>query len=412
MKIGFFTDAYFPQVNGVVTSVYETARELRRKGHEVFIIAPKYPNYEDEDKFVIRLSSVLVWKKLNIRLATHLPDKTLLSLYGHKFDIIHVHGVGTISLLGLEIAGFRDVPAVLTYHTLWSKYSHYVLGGMLLTPKTIERMSKILCNRFNAIIAPSNRAKEELLSYGVKRSISVFPTGLNFDKFKDVEKGYLRKRLGIKSEDKILLYVGRLGKEKSVDFILHAFKLVYVENKKSVLIIVGEGPDRKELERLASDLGLKERIYFLGNIELGKMPLVYADSDLFVFASQTETQGICVLEAAASGLPVVVVKDSALDNLNIDGNMGFVVSPNQEIFIQKITKLLKDNILRRQFGENAREIVKKNFRIEHLVDELLVYYEKVLGDYKPRGRMLGKINRATLAPLLRVTSAINKFLNS
>lgn len=412
MKIGFFTDAYFPQVNGVVTSVYETARELRKKGHEVFIIAPKYPNYKDKDKFVIRLSSVLVWKKLNIRLATHLPDKTLLSLYGHRFDIIHVHGVGTISLLGLELAGFRDVPAILTYHTLWSKYSHYVLGGILLTPKTIERMSRILCNRFDAIIAPSVRAKEELFSYGVKRPISVFPTGLNFDKFKKVEKGYLRKKLGIESEDKILLYVGRLGKEKSVDFILHSFEMVCGQNKKAVLVIVGEGPDRKELEKLALDLGLKEKIYFLGNIELEKMPLVYADSDLFVFASQTETQGICVLEAAASGLPVVVVKDSALDGLNIDGGMGFAVSPNQEIFAQKITKLLKDDNLRKQFGKNAKKIVRKNYKIEHLTNELLSYYEKILAGYKPRGKMLGKINRATLVPLFRATSAINKFLNS
>src|SRR3989338_9237974 len=111
MKIGFFTDAYFPQINGVATSVYEITRELKKRGHEVYIVAPKYPNYiDDKNENVIRLSSISVYNQLNLRVATHLPEKNLLNLYKRKFDIIHAHGGGTVSLIGFEIAKIRRIP--------------------------------------------------------------------------------------------------------------------------------------------------------------------------------------------------------------------------------------------------------------------------------------------------------------
>ena len=412
MKIGFFTDAYFPQVNGVTTSVYETAKELRKNGHEVFIIAPKYPNYKDEDKDVIRLSSMPLIKKINVRLGTHLPEKSLFKLYRKKFDIIHGHNGGTMSLLGLEVAVLQKIPFVFTYHTLLNKYAHYLWEGLVLRPKMIEIGSKIFCNQCNAVIAPAQKIKDILLSYGVKKPIFILPTGLDIKKFEGVDDGYLRKRLHLKKSDKILLYVGRLGQEKSVDFIVKAFKRVLKKNKNVVLVLVGDGHERGTLESLALDLGIKEKIFFTGNIISKDMPRVYKDSDIFVFASQTETQGLCVLEAAASGIPAVVIKDAAFENLAIDGKTGFSVPANLEVFAEKVAELLKDDNLRQLFGKNAKEMVKNNFGSDYLTRELLQTYKKILVNYKPGGEVLRKINSATLVPLFRATMAINKYLNS
>lgn len=188
MKIGFFTDAYFPQVNGVVTSVYETARELRRRGHEVYIVTSRYPSYEDKEKNITRLSSIMLNKKTNIRVATHLPEKALFNLYKMDFDIIHGHGGGTISLLGLEIAKIKKIPYVFTYHTLFSKYAHYILKGLIIRPKMIEALSRIFCNRCDIVIAPTHKIKEILASYGVKKPIVVIPTGLDIKKFSEAKK--------------------------------------------------------------------------------------------------------------------------------------------------------------------------------------------------------------------------------
>ena len=379
MKIGFFTDAYFPQVNGVVTSVYETARGLRSKGNEVVVIAPAYPNYNDtKEDNVIRLSSISIHKKLNIRLATHLPDKTLINLYKNNFDIIHAHGGGTISLLGLEIARIKKIPIVFTYHTQWNKYTHYFLRGVV-RPKVVERMSRIVCNRCTAIIAPSKRIKNELISYGVKKPIFVLPSGVDLERFKGKNIGFLRKKFKLKNECRILLSIGRLGKEKSVDVLIKSFGLVAKENKNTVLVIVGEGPEKKNLQNLTKELGLKGRVYFTGNIDFEDMPLVYKDADLLLFASRTETQGIVILEALASGLPVVAVNDAVYDGIIKDKKNGILVSNDIDQFAKACLNLLNNPTYRKKLSENAAKFVEE-FSASRTAERLSNLYEKLIYD--------------------------------
>lgn len=370
MKIGFFTDAYFPQVNGVVTSVHETVKELRRRGHDVYIITSRYPNYKDDKKDnVVRLASVLINKKLNIRLATHFPEKELFDVYKMDFDIIHAHSGGTISLLGLEIASFKKIPIVFTYHTLWKNYTHYLLNGLLIKPKMIEVVSRIFCNKCVSIIAPNKRIKDELLSYDIKKPISIIPSGLDLKKFSNAKKGFLREKLKLKKTDKILLTVGRLGKEKSVDFLIKAFELVRKKNENTILLIAGDGPEKKNLQHLASKLGLKDKIYFLGNIDLKYMPLVYGDADIFLFASTTETQGLVLLEAMASGVPVVAIKDEVIQDLVKTGRNGFVTEKNIDTYTSRILELLVNKKLLDEFSQNTKKTVLP-FSIVKSVDHL------------------------------------------
>ncbi|OGH19224.1 MAG: hypothetical protein A3D74_04970 [Candidatus Levybacteria bacterium RIFCSPHIGHO2_02_FULL_37_13] len=377
MRIGFFTDAYFPQVNGVVTSVYETAKELRNRGHDVVIIAPSYPNYKDKkEENVLRLSSIPVHKKLNIRIATHFPDRNLLRLYKEKFDIVHSHGGGMISLLGLEIAKLKKIPSVFTYHTLWNKYTHYFLKG-IVKPKVVEKVSRILCNRFTAIIAPTDSIKNELISYGIKKPIFVVPSGVDFKKFKVKNTVFLRKKLKLKSKNKILLFIGRLGKEKSIDFLVEAFALIAKEDKDTVLVIVGEGEEKKNLESFGRLLGIGNKVYFAGNIDFGDMPFVYKDADLLLFSSKTETQGLVILEALAGGLPVIAVKDAVYKGIIKDNINGILVNNSPKEFSKACLKLLKKPLDKKSFLENSVKSVKE-FSISTTAKTLEKLYEKLI----------------------------------
>ncbi|MBI4089469.1 MAG: glycosyltransferase [Candidatus Levybacteria bacterium] len=375
VKIGFFTDAYYPQVNGVVASVHDTAEELRKKGHRVLIIAPRYPNYEDQDG-VVRLSSISVQKSLNIRLATHFPEKALINLYKEQFDIIHSHGGGVISLLGLELASIKKIPIVFTYHTAWGEYSHYFFKG-LIKPGILNFMSKIFCNHCDSIVAPSEKIKKELLSFGVEKPISVIPTGLDLEKFKKGEKGYLKKQLNIKESNKILLTVGRLGAEKSIDFLIKSFGIISRKNKNVVLVIVGDGPDKQSLQELANSLGLKEKVYFFGNTDPNNMPSVYTDADIFLFASTTETQGLVIPESMACGTPAVAVSDTVLQNIIKNKRNGIITEKDLNKYSQAVLELLINEKYLSELSKNAKtdssefSITKTTSTLEGLYSSLI-----------------------------------------
>lgn len=375
MKIGFFTDGYLPQTNGVTTSVYESAKELRRRGHEVFIIAPKYPGYVDSDKNVIRLTSVEVNKKPEIRLSLNLPDKSLRRVLSLDLDIIHGHSGGTITLLGWEAASLKSIPFIATYHTLWNRYTHYFMKGKVVKPKMMEQVTKIFGNRINALIAPTKRVEEELRRYGVKKPITVIPSGIDVGKFRSAEKGFLRKKTGI-MDGPLVLFVGRLGKEKSVDFLIKSFAKVLKEVPSSHFLIVGDGVEKNRLKALSSRLKLGESVRFLGEFDQAEMHKVYKDSDVFVFASTTETQGLIVPEALASGVPVVVVKDPAYEAIE-NGKNGFMVEKNEKDFAEKITLLLKDHKKREQMSKNAAETAK-SFDVSLMVDKMEEAYYKII----------------------------------
>lgn len=373
MKIGFFTDGYLPQRNGVATSVFHFAKELESLGHEVYVVAPRYPGYYDHDSRTIRLTSVKVLRKPELRVALHLPDRSLRRVLSIDFDIIHGHSGGPITLLGWEIARTRNIPYIATHHTLWNKYTHYFLKGKVFTPKMVERATKIFANRCTHIIAPSGKVRRELLSYGVKAPISVIPSGVETGLFME---GKAYSGLDI-PEGKILLYVGRLGKEKSVDFLLKAFKNIREQVQDSHLVLIGDGPEKNSLVRLAKKLDIAPFVHLLGEKHQEEVAEAYKRAQVFVFASQSETQGMVLLEALASGLPVIAVKDSAVLEVVKSAVNGFVVNKNVSEFSKKTIELLQNEQKRLEFGENAR-VGAQDFDVKKTTLQLELLYKKLL----------------------------------
>lgn len=353
MKIGFFTDGYYPQINGVATTVQELKESLEDLNHNVYIVAPKFPKYKDKDSKIFRLKSFRLYKNPELRLSYMFPDKIFQKVFQIDFDIIHGFSGGSVPSLGLAIAKLKKKPYVFTYNTRLNQYTHYFLGGKVLRPKAVEKVVELYCNVCDYVIAPADYVKDELLAFGVKKPIVVIPNGVDTNKFKPGKSNFLRNKLKLSSTDKIVLYVGRLAKEKSVDFLINSFSKVKEEGV--YLVLVGDGPERQNLEKLISKLGLEQKVLLTGFVEHANLVDVYNSADLFVFASSTETQGMVIPEAMSSGLPILTIKDKVFAQFIEDSVSGFMVDKKQTIFAQKLENILQDKDLRARISKHARQ---------------------------------------------------------
>lgn len=392
MKIGIFTDAYLPLPNGVSTAVDRTARALEKKGHTVTIIAPNVPGHKDNKKNIYRLPSIS-FLATGTRFALHIPNKTLLDIVRLDFDVIHAYNGGPISLLGWEIAKTKDIPYVFTYCTLLVQYTHY-LGKWLGNPRFMKILSKIICNYCDYLIVPTGSVKIELLSYGVTKKMHIDPTGIELDEYKDHTKGFIREKIGVGKNKKIVLHVGRLGQEKAIDFLISAFWQLQKRTPQAVLVLVGSGAQEQTLRNQVEALGLSDSVFFLGAFPPETLPQIYADADIFVFASQTETQGLVILEALASSLPIVAVKDAVFHEILDHGKNSYMVKKDAKLFAESVFTLLNDKKLHAMFAKNSLETAKK-FSIQQTADNLEKVYEELIKEAssKPPGYRKKYLNK-------------------
>jgi 1,2-diacylglycerol 3-alpha-glucosyltransferase len=404
MKIGFFTDSYLPSHDGVATTVESCARELQRLGHEVVIIAPAQP-HKKERKAVHRIISIRTLKEPEIWVGLEVPQPELFKIAKIEFDIIHGHSGGPISLLGYQLAKLHNIPFIETYHTLWKYYTHY-FPFHLANPWLLRVVSKYWGNDCDAMIVPTSKIKRELVRYGIRKPIYIVPNGIKLDRFGHSQKGYLRNKLQISPDKKILVTVGRLEKEKSIDFVIRSFAASYKHDKNFILCIVGEGREKHKLERLVTSYKLQHAVFFLGAVPFSEMPDVYADTDLFVFGSTTETQGMVVIEALASGVPVVAVYDTAIADSVLTNSNGILVHKDKEVFGQTIYNILHNKDLYIKLQKQTQPSVTR-FSIQMTTQVLLQVYDEVLftRSYSP---IKASVHFESLFSSLRVPTSVRK----
>jgi len=378
LKIGFFTDTYLPQVNGVVTSIESFRQELEKQGHEVYVFCPR-ADQEEETKRVIRFPSIKFAFQPEYHVSLPFTRHLLRDFWEKDLDIVHAHTPFSLGLLGYYYAHIKKVPFVYTYHTLYPEYvKSYVWKGRLITPKMVAKITAIFSNRCDLNIAPSEKIKKLLKGYGVRRPIKVLPTGIRVENFnKKVRPNNFRSRYKIEPDEDVLLYVGRLGQEKNIEFLLKAFFILKQNRQKIKLLIAGDGPAKKSLKNLVKNHGLKKDIIFTGYLSTQEIIKANQSADLFVFASKTDTQGLVILEAAASGLPIVAVKDDAFSKILKDKINGFVVKQNVTEFNQKVLKILDNKKLYQRMSKKSVEIAR-NFSIGKQTEQLLRDYKSLL----------------------------------
>lgn len=382
MRIGFFTDTYTPQINGVVTSIRLFKEALESRGHEVYVFAPT-PEHDDDGDRTFRFHSVPFVFQPEMRLASPVSIEALRVLDDADLDIIHSHDPFSIGLYGLTYARRKKLPYVHTYHTLYPEYVHYVWETRL-TRRLAERLSREFCEACSSIVAPSTKIERHLREWGVTVPIDVIATGVDVERFRlpdPLRVEQLRTAAGLSPGDRVLLYMGRLGREKNVGMLIRA--LWHTRDVSTRLVVAGDGPHRPELESLVNQLDLEERVSFVGYLDREDVVAAYHLADAFFFASTSETQGLVIGEAMAAGLPVIAAQDRAVEDFVVDGRTGCIVPGRPEDLARAIDTLMADDDLRQRYSAASLERAA-NFSIAHQAERLEHHYERQIETYKPR----------------------------
>lgn len=373
LTIGMFTDSYRPEINGVVTSIVGTVDSLRRRGHRVIVVAPAHDSVVDRDPDVFRFRSAPFPFYQQIRMAFPLPAKLLLSLPQMPFDVFHTHSLFFVGCLGAFLAQRRGTPLVFTYHTRWTEYAHYLPLSLKLTQPQAVWVSREFCNRCTEVVTPTQGIADVLREYGVLKPISVIPTGVDLDAFRGgtPDPQTIRAAAG----GPIVLYAGRLGKEKNVELLIAAFAIVAGRVADARLAVVGTGPYERHLRAAAAALPCGDRIDFIGALDKPDLGSYYRAADVFAFASTTETQGLVLVEAMAHGLPVAAV-DCPVSSEVLGGGAGILAAATPDALADAIVSLIREGAGDRERRSKAAHVAAAPYSIDRLTDELEALYER------------------------------------
>ncbi len=384
MRIGIFTDTYLPDTNGVVTVVRLMERELRKAGHEVLVFAPAHPGFRDEGPHILRFRSVRFVLYKGMRLAIPYNRRAFGLLRG--LDIVHSQDPFSVGLVGYWASLRYGIPHVHTYHAQYVEYRKYLPYPFRPSRRAVERLTRILCNQCDAVIAPTVPIQEELLRYGVRVPVHVLPFGIDDELFDQPPAWDLRQALGLPPQAEVLLYVGRLGWEKNVELVIRSFRHVAGRRPGAWLVIIGDGPHRSALERLVRELGLTGRVAFVGQLPWERLVDPYRQATLFLFGSKTETQGLVVMEAMTAGLPVVAVNAMGVADLVRSGETGILVEDSEHAFAEACLELLADGGRRRELGERARAWARAHSAQASAAQLIAIYEGLERGRSSPRPR--------------------------
>ncbi|MBA3725197.1 MAG: glycosyltransferase family 4 protein [Armatimonadetes bacterium] len=356
MRIAIFSDSYGPIVNGVSVSIEALVEELRTRGHSVHIFTTAFSKHKDADPNIYRFPSVQLPFIPEYPLAVPPFYPMLRHFRKHSFDIVHTHTPYTIGFVGLRWAESHGIPIVSTYHTLYERYVHYVpYVPKVYTRYKIAKHTNYYYNRCSQVIAPSEPARNSLRRHSVKTPITVIATG-NPERRK-MPKEQARQEIGARPGEKVILYVGRVAKEKNIAILLEAAKEILERRDDVRLWIVGDGAYRKESQRLAREFGIGDRVKYTGAVPRSEVDKYYLGADLFMFASTTETQGLVIGEAMTYGLPAVAVRGGGASESIRNNENGLVVGNSALQLSETVLNVLGNPALLGRLSENARKSV-------------------------------------------------------
>ncbi|MDE2058803.1 MAG: glycosyltransferase [candidate division NC10 bacterium] len=378
LTIGFFTCNASPLLNGLAVSIEQFALHLRRLGHRIFIFAPRYPGCPEVEPDTYRFPSLRV--PTHHRYALPIPAAAvelhrLIPRLG--LQVIHAHHPFLVGPYAHRLARRLRVPCVFTYHTLYEHYAHYVPVISPLVARVAEARSYAFANRADLIIAPTSGVQERLRSRGVITRMEVIPTGIEPPDPPEESRPRIRRRLSVPNDGPVLLYVGRLAREKNLGLLLRAVHAAARVVPHLTLLLVGEGDEERSLQRLAAHLEIADRVRFVGLVPHQAVGDWYRAADLFVFPSVSETQGLVVLEAMAHGLPVLAVRSVGTSDFITDGVNGALADGAEDDFIQRLLSLLRDGSNLTRYAEQGR-VGAMQITAEASVVRLLEAYERLL----------------------------------
>lgn len=384
MRIGMMADVYKPHVSGITNYIALNKRALEQAGHQVYIFTFGDLDYEDDEERVIRSAGFPLLDTGYFLSLRYSPEARKLI---NGMDLVHVHHPFLSGSLALRYCRPRGIPIVFTNHTRYDLYARVYLPVLpeVFGETALEAYLPSFCRACDLVISPSPGMRDVLTRFGVNTSIDVVPNGVDLKPFNNPSKPEDAERYRKNEDEVILIYTGRLSPEKNLIFLLRAFNGAARAFNNVKLLLVGDGPERDNLQDRVRHMGIQERVIFTGMVPYHSLPGYLALADAFVTASVTEVHPLSIIEAMAVGLPVLGIKSPGVGDTVKDGETGFVVlEEDQAAFTAMMVRLITQTEERRAMGEKAREAAKK-YSIERTTEMLLERYTNVVlrtGDRK------------------------------
>ena len=379
MKILITTDTYRPTINGVVTSIESLKKALDRLGHDVRILTFSDSFNSKQEGDIYYMGSLGAGK--------FYPDARMNKLFYNRFyedimdwkpDIVHSQTEFTMFIQAKKIAKDLDVPLLHTYHTVYEDYTHYFSLNKKIGKELAKQFTKQIIKTTDGVVVPTNKIYNLLTEYNIHEDIYVAPTGINVQKLSECDDFDIRSGYKIPEDKHIVLFLGRIGKEKNITEILQY--LENIDRDDIVFIIAGAGPFLSELKDICSNSKIRDRLIFTGMIDSSKVGNFYSKADVFVSASTSETQGLTFIESMACSTPIICRHDDCLDGVLIEGKTGFGYDTEEE-FIDYLNQILDNKKLRDKMGKNCKQLVDENYTEDSFANKIEQIYTKVIENH-------------------------------
>ncbi|MFN4216930.1 MAG: glycosyltransferase [Brevinematales bacterium] len=387
MNIALFLDCFTPMKNGVITSALQLKEGLEKKGHHVCIVSVLVKGYENKDPDILLIPQIELdfGSKQGFGAAIVNHKKVVSFLKEHKVELIHSHTEFMIGLAAKKAARKLGIPRISTTHTMWEMYHNY---SPLLGIKPLWRTYfRYYMKGTSVIVAPSIKAKKYDNLVVPEIPVQIIPNGIDMAKFKQKpmtkeELHELRAKYHLTPQDKILIFVGRIGPEKRVVELYQSIAPVMKKHHHIKMIFVGDGPSHEELQQKANEMGLANQTVFTGFVDWKEVYRLYSISNLFVTASLSEVHPMTLIEAAICGVPSIARRDDSYLDLIEEGKNGYMANTDEDM-ARLVEELLLDEKKLKSFSEEALRISQK-FSAENHVARMEKLYQKVIELYPER----------------------------
>ncbi len=401
MRIGLFSDNYPPQVSGVSTSVFMLKKALEKRGHVVYVVTTSINSSTkyslEENGRVLKIPGIPTGI-YDYRLTGAYPMRMINTIRKWHLDVIHSQTEFGIGMCARVISKQFNIPLVHTYHTMYEDYVHYITKGHFnnISKKIVEYLTLFYYEKIPEIIVPTKKTYNLFkFKYNIDSNINIIPTGIEIERFyrenvnaSDIKK--LKEELCLTAKDFIVLYVGRIAAEKNIVFLIESHRDLIKSCPNMKMVIVGDGPDKSKYEDLVHKYHLENSIIFTGKVMWSRIPLYYSLADVFVTASVTETQGLTVIEAMASGTMPICINDESFNTTVVDSLNGYIFNNKRE-YKEKLLQVYREPETVKKLSKQAR-INAEKFSSKYFAEQVLDVYRRAIENNKEKFDLISKIS--------------------
>lgn len=378
MNIVMMTNTYAPLMGGLERSVKSFTEAYRAKGHRAVIVAPSFKGVPRREPGIIRVPAMQNFRGTDFSVRLPIPGLLTKTLKPFHPDLVHAHHPFLMGDTALRTATRLRIPLIFTHHTLFEQYTHYLPIRSSAAERFMHALATTYANLCDHVFVPSESVETLLRRRGVVAPIDVVPTGVDVEQFAHGDRRRGRTRWGIPEEAFVVGHLGRLAREKNLEFLTSAMASFLRRNPAARFLVIGGGPSEPEMRSLFDGAGLGGRVVFTGPLTGPDQADAYRAMDLFAFASVSETQGLVLIEAMAAGVPVVALDAPGVREVVRDGVNGrLLAEAHGPAFVRGLEWVMRLSPARRRSLQAASRLTASSFSMTKCADRALQLYEAV-----------------------------------